>query len=77
MGELQPRIRLWWNKKEKDLRGYCDPGTSKSAAHYLMSYALTKEVLDELDARGYDLSTLRFQIRRKPQPILDTLAEIE
>lgn len=77
MPKLQPRIRIYWSKREQDLMGYADKGASKSTIRYLFGYAFPKEVLKELDERGYDVSTLRFQIRRKPPGVLDQLAEIE
>ena len=72
----EPRIRLYWSKRENDLMANWDPGTSGATARYLMG-VLSADVLKELDKRGYDTKTLRFQIRRKPKPILDVLAEIE
>jgi hypothetical protein len=62
----EPRIRLFWSKKQKDLMVAWDPNTSRATARYLMTDVLTQDVLDELDKRGFDVTTLRFQIRKKP-----------
>ena len=52
-----------------------DAGTCRATARYLLSIVLNEEVCAELDRRGFDLTTLRFQIRKK-KPILDQLADI-
>ena len=57
--------------------GHAEEGTSKSTLRYLFHTAFSEGVLKELDKRGYDVSTLRFQIRKKPPGVLDQLAEIE
>ena len=61
----EPRVRLYWSKREDSLMVNWDPGTSSATARYLMG-VLSKDVLKELDERGLDVSTLRFQIRKKP-----------
>jgi hypothetical protein len=37
----------------------------KADASYLLSHVFTKEVRDELERRGYDLTTIRFSIAPK------------
>lgn len=71
---LEPRIRIYWSKKENDLMVNWDPGTSKTAAKYLL-HVLCPSVLAELDRRGYDTTTIRFQIRKKPDNVLDQMAK--
>lgn len=63
--ELTPRIRVYWSKTEKDLMVNWDAGCSSSTANYIICN-FTKSFIDELEKRGYDVSTLRFQIRKKP-----------
>lgn len=63
---LPPRIRLYWSKKENDLMVNWDTGASSATARYLMG-VLSKGVLKELESRGFDISTIRFQIRKKVQ----------
>lgn len=53
----------WWDKREKFMVG----GPRRPDMRYLCD-VLSKEVIAELDARGYDVTTLRFEIRRKPKP---------
>jgi hypothetical protein len=62
--DLQPRIRLYWSKKERDLMVNWDAGTSRATARYLMG-VISEEVLEELERRGFDKETIRFQIRKK------------
>jgi len=69
---LEPRIRIYWGKKEEDLMSYCDEGASKATARFLFS-VITPGVLSELDERGYDTTTLRFQIRKKSPNALDRI----
>lgn len=69
---LEPRIRMYWSKKEKDLMVNWEPGTCRATARYLM-HVITLEVMEELDRRGFDTTTIRFQIRRKPINVLDRI----
>lgn len=71
---LEPRIRIYWSKREEDLMVNWDPGTSKQTAKYLL-YLFGPSVLAELDRRGYDTTTIRFQIRKKPDNVLDQMAK--
>jgi len=73
---LEPRIRVWWSKKERDLMVTWEPGTAKSDAKVFLRL-FTEDVMKELDWRGYDTTTLRFQIRKKPPAVLDRLAAIK
>ena len=73
MSSLEPRIRIYWSKKEEDLLAHCDEGTSKATARFLFS-VIPSDVLKELDRRGYDVTTFRFQIRKKPPNVLDRIA---
>ncbi|MGE3483622.1 MAG: hypothetical protein AB7L09_02700 [Nitrospira sp.] len=77
MRTCSPRIRIYWSNREKDLIANCEDGTSKSTARYIFGAVLPPEVLSELDKRGYDVESIRFQIRRKPLGVLDQMAEIE
>lgn len=64
MAEQRPRLRLFWSRKEKDLMAAWDDGISKASGRYVMSI-FTDAILKDLDERGFDIATLRFQIRRK------------
>ena len=70
---LEPRLRLYWSKRENDLMANWDPDATSASARYMMD-VLSVAVLKDLDDRGYDVSTIRFQIRRKPTDVLDKLA---
>lgn len=76
MGWKETTLAAKWSKREKDVMFYY-PG-SKSDGHLLhcfFSYARTsftemqdpksKSLLDELEARGYDITTLKFSIKKK------------
>jgi hypothetical protein len=65
-----------WSKKEKDIVFYHPDGPqTKCDGHFLYSSfsvgkfdhnaKLQKAFLDELEARGYDITTLRFSICKK------------
>lgn len=57
------KLRAWWNKKERDVHGYQPMGTGTTAdIRYLICEVITPEFCKELDKRGYDLSTMRFEI---------------
>jgi hypothetical protein len=56
------KLRAYWDKKERDLAFHWPGGVStKCDAHYLCSI-FTEEFWKELDARGYDVTTLKFEI---------------
>lgn len=60
----EPRIRLYWGKRENDLMVAWDPNSCRATARYLMG-VISQDVLKELDKRGFDVTTIRFQIRKK------------
>jgi hypothetical protein len=66
VSSLPPRIRLYWSKRENDLMADWDSETSNANANFLLT-VFNKETLESLDRRGYDLTTLRFQIRKKAE----------
>jgi hypothetical protein len=74
---LEPRVRAYYSKVEGQLMIAWDPGADKALSRYLFHTAFNEEVLEELDRRGYDVTTIRFQIRKKPPGVLDQLARIE
>lgn len=56
------KLRVFWSKKEKDLLFHYPKGISTvSDARYLADI-FSKEVLNELTERGYDVNTLKFSI---------------
>lgn len=60
----QPGVRVRFSKKENDLIVDWDSEMSKSNPLYIIGI-FTKEIIKELDHRGYDTTTLRFSIRKK------------
>lgn len=63
--KARDKLRLRWSKTERDWEISYPLGRSTSSdAHYLSS-VLPSGVLKELDARGYDLTTLKFSIEPK------------
>ncbi len=70
----QPEPRVTWSKRESDLMFHFDKQKADSHLMHAMLCAPRRNVdgesdpsiVDELEARGYDLTTLRFSIRRKP-----------
>lgn len=56
------KLRAYWSKREDDIMFHWPGGTAtKCDGHYLCR-VFTKDVLDELKNRGYDLTTIRFSI---------------
>ena len=66
---------MYWGKSEEGLLVAWDEGASKPTARFLFM-VFSPDVLAELDSRGYDTTTIRFQIREKPPGVLDQLARI-
>ncbi len=60
----KPALRVWWSKREKDVMYEHDRHAPDG---HLMHHHMTP-LLEELDRRGFDLSTVRFTIRRKKEP---------
>lgn len=61
-------IRVRWAKRARALLYFGPPETGGWLSHVLESVSLPHEgrtLVAELEARGYDLTTLRFQIRKK------------
>lgn len=60
------KLRVYWSKKENDLMFFFPLGQqTKCDASYLYSAVFSAEVLRELEARGYDLTTIKFEISPK------------
>lgn len=56
------KLRVYWWKKERDVAFHWPGGIqTKCDAHYL-SGIFTKEFQEEMERRGYDITTLRFEI---------------
>lgn len=67
--KLALRLHVRWSKKE-DVLLYHHPDFASNGgmlAHYFegMRYPGDKTLAEELDARGYDIKTLRFSIEKK------------
>lgn len=68
-----PELTMRWSTKERDVvydsdvradRRMLYSRTGSSAMHWYDGKPVA-DLLDELEARGFDLKTLRFQVRRK------------
>lgn len=56
-------LRVWWSKREGDVMyDYDRHAPDGHLMHHHMG-----PLLEELDRRGFDLTTVRFTIRRKPE----------
>lgn len=59
------KLRAYWWKKERDIAFHWPGGyQTKCDGHYL-SGIFTKEFQDEMERRGYDITTLKFEISPK------------
>ena len=75
------QVKMYWSKREKDLMFDWNSPASKSDSHllhnvlcnkrFLPSFLSPKEwqeeksLIDELEERGYDITTLKFSIKKK------------
>jgi len=60
---IKDRLKAVWNKREKDVMFHFPLGVlTKSDAHWL-SGIFNKQFTQELESRGYDITTLRFEIK--------------
>lgn len=64
------RLAAKWNPRERDLRVDCTPRFTNADLRWLCG-VLSKDVLAELERRGYDLRTLRFSIDKTPAAIAE------
>ena len=76
-------LKAGWNARERDIGfAWGGDGATKPDSRLLYGALAYKDVFEgktlvqELEARGYDLTTLRFSIRRKQQP-MTVLSEID
>jgi len=57
-------VKVYWSKRERDLMVDWDrEATGANPRHIIELFP--QDVLDELDRRGYDITTLRFSIKKK------------
>lgn len=56
------RIKIRWSKRDNDLLVSYD---DKRNGHFVSNIMLNDELISGLEARGYDLKTLRFEIKKK------------
>ena len=70
-GSALPRLKrndhlhAYWSKQENDLMLYHPLGAQTKCDARMLSEALNKALTDELDRRGYDVTTIRFSIAPK------------
>lgn len=58
-------LRIYWSKREKDWMIDGPNGPDKHLTHAWMSGRLTfDQFIEELQTRGYDVSTLRLSVKR-------------
>ena len=57
-------VKVWWSKREHDLMVDWDREPTAANPRYIISL-FPQDVLDELDRRGYDKTTLKFSIKKK------------
>ena len=59
------KLRAWWSKRERDVMLYHPLGFQTKCDAGWLSGVLNKDFTDELDRRGYDVTTLRFSVEPK------------
>lgn len=59
----EDKFRVYWDKKENDIMFYHPAGRNTGAdGWYYHSYVFTSEFLEEMKRRGYDITTIKFEI---------------
>lgn len=56
------KLRAKWDRRQRDLMIHWPAGESTNSDAHWLSGVLGKEFTDELERRGYALSTLKFSI---------------
>lgn len=70
MEKRYQKLRGRWSAKEKDwLFSFPRKPDGHLLSGFFSGYANMPELLKELEARGYDLTTLKFEIRLKDEEI--------
>ena len=60
------KLTAYWDKKENCIGAYHPLGFMIQAdAHYLFDNVFTKEFVKEITDRGYDVTTMKFEISPK------------
>lgn len=70
MSKPKPDLRVYWSKRERALV-YDGAKTAGGMLSYHFEVVPTlhhPSLVKDLEDRGYDLTTLRFSIRKKPTP---------
>jgi hypothetical protein len=58
----QNKLKAYWNKKEKDIYFRYPLGIGTKCDAHFLSGVFNENFLNELRDRGYDISTLKFEI---------------
>lgn len=61
-----PDLRAYWSRRERDVMFWRSAHEGGSANAAYLHHVIGGDFLRELDRRGFDTTTLRFSIRRKP-----------
>lgn len=65
---MENKLKMRWSKREKDiLIDYPLGILTKADANYLFSYVFTDEFQKEFIKRGYDITTIKFEITVDPK----------
>lgn len=59
------KLHAYWSKRERDLMVNYPLGEQTGTDARVLAECLNKVMTDELDGRGYDVTTLRFSIEPK------------
>jgi hypothetical protein len=58
----EDKLRATWSKRENDVMLHYPLGQSTASDGHWLSGVFSKEFTEELQRRGYDVSTLRFSV---------------
>ena len=60
--KLYDKLRAYWSKRERDIMLFHPLGVSTSSDAHWLSGIFNKQFTDELERRGYDVTTMKFSI---------------
>ena len=60
--KAKDKLRAYWSQKDRDLMLDFPLGTGTSSDGHYLSHVFNKEFTDELESRGYDVSTMKFEV---------------
>ena len=75
MTSKETKLKIRWNKSEDDLEVIWE-NTPKANGNYLFSKVFNDEFQKEMIERGFDLKTIKFEIKGERMNLSETMLEM-